>query len=409
VPRSANDRLTEQFVARADRSGMAAGSWWPPGRDERGMWMRGWWKLIFPAVFLVNLLQTVNALERYSSGFAVAAGYVVLVAFCVVYLAAIPFTWGGERKLFWWLYTVLLVLFAVEIPLAHEGASVMLIFVVILTVSSLGLRAVPVVGVYVVLATVGPSLVPGWDVGLDTNSAVTIPVVALAMFGFFGVVQANRALTAAREEVARLAAENERTRIARDLHDLLGHSLTTITMKAALAHRLADRDIERASQEMAEVEELSRVALAEVRAAVANYREASFAGELATGRELLRAAGIDANLPTAIDAVDPANQALFGWVVREGLTNVVRHARATSCAVSVGCDWIEIADDGRGAGSGSGADGNGLRGLRERVTAAGGTLVAGPAERGGWRLRVDAPVTTRTRVDDAAPSPAVRT
>ena len=127
-----------------------------------------------------------------------------------------------------------------------------------------------------------------------------------------------------------------------------------------------------------------------MRAAVANYRDVTLAGELATGRELLRAAGITADLPRAVDAVDPTHQELFGWVVREGLTNVVRHAHASSCSVRLSPSSVEIVDDGVGAsnGNGDGGSGNGLIGLRERVAAAGGVVDAGPLQPRGWRLRV---------------------
>jgi two-component system sensor histidine kinase DesK len=381
------DRHADPFALHTE-GGMPSGAWWPSSADGQKAWMKGWWKFIFPGVFLFYLLNTVCGIEQYSSGVAAVAGYAVLVAFIACYLQAMPLTWGGVHGRFWWFYGGMLVLFAAEVPFAHQHASVMLTYVVVLTVSSLAFRALPLVALYFALAVGGPALVPGWEVGFDTDEAVALPIVALAMFGFFGVVQANRALSAAREEVARLAAENERTRIARDLHDLLGHSLTTITVKAALAHRLVGRDVDRAAREMAEVEALSRQALAEVRAAVADYREVTLAGELATGRELLTASQIDARFPDA-DAVAAAgpHRQLFGWVVREGLTNVVRHARATSCTVALGPDWIEIADDGA-AGHGRGR-GNGLKGLGERVAVAGGTVAAGPAQGGGWRLRVD--------------------
>src|SRR6185503_7524545 len=134
-----------------------------------------------------------------------------------------------------------------------------------------------------------------------------ILIVSLAMFGFFAVVRSNRALAEARLEVARLATENERARIARDLHDLLGHSLTTITVKAALANRLTGTDPARAGAEIAEVESLTRQALADVRAAVSGYREVTLANELAAAREVLRSAGISAQLPGAVDAVRPAD------------------------------------------------------------------------------------------------------
>jgi two-component system sensor histidine kinase DesK len=211
--------------------------------------------------------------------------------------------------------------------------------------------------------------------------------VSLAMFGFFGVVRANVALTEARAAVARLAAENERNRIARDLHDLLGHSLTTITVKAGLAHRLVASEPERAAREMGEVEQLARRSLGEVRAAVANYREVTLANELATAAQLLRAAGVAGELPRTADVVAAEHHELFGWVVRESVTNVVRHARARSCRISLGADWIEIVDDGRPARAET--EGSGIAGLRERVEARGGTLLAGPTAVSGWRVRVD--------------------
>jgi two-component system sensor histidine kinase DesK len=122
-----------------------------------------------------------------------------------------------------------------------------------------------------------------------------------------------------------------------------------------------------------------------MRATVTNYRDVTLAAELAAGRELLRAAGIAADLPRAVEVLNPAVQELFGWVVREGLTNVVRHAHASSCAIRVSATSVEIVDDGIG---GSNPAGNGLSGLRERVTAAGGSVDAGPLDTGGWRLAV---------------------
>jgi two-component system sensor histidine kinase DesK len=204
------------------------------------------------------------------------------------------------------------------------------------------------------------------------------------------------ALTAARAEVARLAAENERSRIARDLHDLLGQSLTTITVKAGLARRLAERgETERAFNEISEVEQLSRRTLGDVRAAVSAHRDVTLAGELATAREVLRAAGIISELPGSVAETDPLLSDLFGWVVREGVTNAVRHSRAEHVRITLGRNFVEIFDDGRGGVPGAG---NGISGLRERTEAAGGTLtVTGGLT--GFRVRAE--------VLNPEPAPAV--
>jgi two-component system sensor histidine kinase DesK len=228
-----------------------------------------------------------------------------------------------------------------------------------------------------------------WHRGFDLSNGASVGLVSLAMWAFFGIIHTNHALDEARAEVATLAAEGERNRIARDLHDLLGHSLTTITVKAALAKRLADRDPAQAASEIGEVEELARQALADVRAAVSNYRVVTLTTELATAQEVLRATGIDAQVLSPTDVVDADLHELFGWVVREGTTNVVRHAQASHCTIDLGPRSIEIRDDGLGAIGG--AEGNGISGLRERVDAAGGRVEAGAVTSGGWRVSVSVP------------------
>jgi two-component system sensor histidine kinase DesK len=361
-------------------------------RDPAARWRR----IIFPGIWLIYLGQTAGGISKYSTRWALAAGFVALAAFCVCYLIALPFMWAGQRQRFWAVYAAALALVAIETAFAHQDAFVMLTFVAVLTVGALGARSVPLLALFIVVAVAVPPAVHSWHAGLDFTPLITITLVGLAMYGFFGLIRSNQELAKARSEVARLAAENERTRIARDLHDLLGHSLTTITVKAGLARRLAERHDERATAEIAEVEELSRRSLADVRAAVAGHRDVTLAGELATAREVLRAAGIVAELPGSVEVVDPSLSELFGWVLREGVTNVVRHARAAHCVVRVDRNWIEITDNGRGGLAGAG---NGLTGLRERVEAAGGTVQVGAAPYGGWRLRVDVPLGSATSRD----------
>jgi two-component system sensor histidine kinase DesK len=352
--------------------------------DAARMWGGGWRRYFFPGFWLVYLGQAVDGVSKHAHGAGAVAGYVIVVAFAGCYLVALQVSWDVPRQLFWPLYLACYALTAAELPFAHYDALVFLVYIAVLTVAAQGRWAFPVVTALTVLAGLLPGFGPDGDGAFHWNNALTVFLVSFAMFGFFKIIQANIALTEARAEVARLAAENERSRIARDLHDLLGHSLTTITVKAGLARRLAERgDGGRSLTEIAEVEQLSRRTLGDVRAAVAGHRDVTLAGELATAREVLRAAGIIAELPGSVDVVDPKLSELFGWVVREGVTNVVRHSHAEHCRITLGRNWIEIYDDGHGGAVGAG---NGLTGLRERAGAAGGTLTASGGLT-GFRLR----------------------
>jgi two-component system, NarL family, sensor histidine kinase DesK len=365
-------------------------------------WLSGWRRLILPALPLVYLVYLIASITQNSRGAAADAGYAIVAAFAVCWLILVAIA-PKAGPWFWVFYGVLVALFVAELPFGRAASFVLAVFVTIVTVIKLGTWSVPVVGVLTLAALFLPVAIGSWHVSLvgsfDDVTPIAIPIVAIVMLGLMQVVRSNQELARTRAQLARLAAENERSRIARDLHDLLGHSLTTITVKSGLARSIGATDPARALSEIAEVEALARRSLADVRAAVAGYREVTLSGELAAGRELLRAAGITADLPRATDVVDPAHHELFGWVVREGLTNVVRHAHATSCAVQLFTSRIEITDDGSGldseldlldSGSG-GASGHGLSGLRERVGAVGGVVEAGPMRPRGWRLAVCLP------------------
>ena len=354
---------------------------------------RGYRLLAARSIVIAYLFYVVQAIGQNSRGTSAVAGYAILAAFAVCWLV-IPLPTSllipaVPARLFWVLYAVMAGLFIAELPFAHALAFIMAVLITIPTVARFGIRSAPVVVALTAAALVVPVAISSWHVSLttawDDAAPVAIPVAALITIAVQRTLINSHELAEARADLARLAAEQERFRIARDLHDLLGHSLTTITVKASLAARLGPSEHDRAAREMAEVEQLTRQALDEVRAAVASYRELTLAGELATGRQLLRAAGITADFPRAVDDVNPEHQELFGWVVREGLTNIVRHSRATACAVRLSASAIEITDNGVG---GAAPAGNGLTGLRERVTAAGGSIDAGPARPSGWRLRV---------------------
>jgi two-component system sensor histidine kinase DesK len=177
------------------------------------------------------------------------------------------------------------------------------------------------------------------------------------------------------EREQRLARDLEQTRqresLAVDVHDLLGHSLTVVTLKAELAARLVDTDPAAAKAELTQIADISRTSLAEVRATVTRMRQPDLAGELAGARRALQTAGIAASLPERAPGAAGPNARLFSWVVREAVTNVVRHSGAAACTVGITGDSVRVHDDGHGF---DGVEGNGLRGLRSRVTDAGGTL-----------------------------------
>jgi two-component system, NarL family, sensor histidine kinase DesK len=226
-----------------------------------------------------------------------------------------------------------------------------------------------------------------------------LPVMCvLTAFGLRGtrhLVAVNNELAEAREELARNAVAEERLRFARDLHDLLGHSLSLIALKSELAGRLAEADPGRARTEMADVESVARRALAEVRDAVSGYRQVSCAQALAEARSALSGAGIAVRLPARVPTLPGPVDAALGWVVREATTNVLRHSGARAVTVTLSDDGAEavltVADDGRGPSDDT-EPGSGLAGLSERVGALGGGLTGGAGRDGGYELRAVLPL-----------------
>ena len=212
------------------------------------------------------------------------------------------------------------------------------------------------------------------DWGSQLVTAFGVMAASSAVYGLRAVLIRDRDLVRAHEENARLAVDNERSRFARDLHDILGHSLTVVTVKAELAQKLLDVDVERARAEVADLERLSRDALVDVRRAVEGYREITLPGELVRARVALRAAEIEADLPTTTDDIPSELRELFAWAIREGVTNVIRHSGARHCTVRLTATAAEISDDGPVAPSPNG-HGSGLAGLRERAAEAGATVV----------------------------------
>jgi len=204
----------------------------------------------------------------------------------------------------------------------------------------------------------------------------------------------DAALRLSQDEIRRLAVLAERERIGRDLHDLLGHTLSLVTLKSELARRLALADPPAAQREMEEVERVSRHALAEVRAAVTGMRRSDLAAELISARLMLEASGLAFEISTCEPlALAPEIEAPLALVLREAVTNIHRHARAKAAQVAISCDEgrlnMRISDNGRG---GLLAHGNGISGMRERVRALGGTLAIDSPARGGTTLEIVVPL-----------------
>ena len=363
---------------------------WPAFRPDDNGRVNPRWRWL-AAAWLIFLVTPLSACLDRTDGWATVAGVLLIVVFAAVYVSVLGARHRGNRALAMAIPWVLLGIALALLPFTGESGLTCFVFVAVsfLAVYPL-LPAIAMTVVLVALALVLPYRVHGWSRD-GAEQALSILLAAAVVLAMVQLLRSNRALVQAREELADLAVVEERERFARDLHDILGHSLTVITKKAELARRLTSVDPERAAAEIADVERLAREALQDVRATVTGIRVVSVASELASAREALQATGIRADLPYSVEDVPAQYRELFGWALREAVTNVVRHSGATSCRVVVHAYTLEVVDDGRGpSGTGSG---HGLVGLAERVRAAGGTLKTGPAPGGGFRLWIGVPVT----------------
>jgi two-component system sensor histidine kinase DesK len=354
----------------------------------------GW---IFAAVWLFYLSGTVGALWHDDNPWTRYPGFVGVVGFAGMYLFMVSLTrhirHGTPQPHFtrWATLGILamLVLFVLQIPGAGDHALSCLVYIAAFGMVGLPLpRGIVLAAGLCTLAELLVGLVPGWS---DDGYGLAVLLGSVATWGVRMAGERQNRLGAAQQEIADLAVQNERARIAGDLHDILGHSLTVVTVKAELAQRLLDIDIERARKELADLEALARDALSDVRATAMGMRGISLPGEIAAAREALAAANVEADLPGVADEVPSRNRELFAWTIREAVTNIVRHSRASHAQVKLGAASVEILDDGVGGGVVS-ADGQGLQGLRRRAEALGAHLTVGCRENEpGFRVRVEVP------------------
>ncbi len=301
---------------------------------------------------------------------------------------------------------LLLALAAVTFALAGGYGGEWLYFFPLLGLATGAVMRGPRVGVVVLALTVAAGLVAGLRDGWGAISVAYGTLISgMVTAAILALSETVRELRDTRQELARTAVEKERLRFSRDLHDLLGHTLSVIVVKSEAARRLGPRDMDAALAQISDIESVGRQALTEIREAVTGYRRGSFGAELDRARSALSAAGVEAVVRQSGPPPEPETAALLGWVVREAVTNAVRHSGATTCEITLttATERVEltIADDGIGAPVDTLAEteGTGLRGLSERLAAVGGTLEAGPAG-AGFRVRARLPV------QDESPAPA---
>ncbi len=372
-----------------------------PATTKKPNWGRFW--RLFPLVWLVYLYFPVSQILGSTQ-----PGIVKLLA--VLGVAVFVWLWTqlySQREArvryarhlgthqFWVLaaYGWCLVLFAGFTPLPDSPGFTFLVYAAAVAGFQRSFR----VALWGLIGAMFAMFVPGWLGAGPLGVFDVVQVLLLSSFAMYGnhagfrQGMAQQCLAEVQLEKEKLAADAERERIARDLHDLLGHTLSVIVLKSELASKLADKNPVRAIEEIREVERISREALSEVRAAVQGYRGSGLSAELARSKVALDAAGVRLVLERSALELPPATEAGISMVLREAVTNIVRHARAQNCTVVVEqrgeVYWLDVRDDGVG---GLGPEGSGLTGMRERVRALGGELRR--EGEGGTRLSAQFPV-----------------
>ena len=346
-------------------------------------WPLSFFFLLFAAPSLWQLITSGRPTWQIAAGLAEFAVYAALYVFA----SAKMWSLGLRSKLV--LTALLLALPTAMVVLLGLTSSWVFVFGLSLVSMILPTRLAFAVGVPV-LAVLAVLIAANLGFTVLYSDWVVLAAVFAATWFMGRLIRANYALATAQEEIARLAAAEERARLAEELREDLGRSLAEITAMAGSVCA----ELEQAGRPVArvrEVEDLAREAVTQVRATVSGYRTASLAAEVIGARAALEAAGIMADLPTAVDRVAPAYRETFAYALRDGVTAVLRRAGgATRCEVRLGESWLEVRDNG--TASGPAADGSGMdSGLVERVAGIGGRIDTGPSADGGFRLRVAVP------------------
>ncbi|EPH41274.1 sensor histidine kinase [Streptomyces aurantiacus] len=395
-------------------------------------------KLAWIGIWLVFMAAPVKDLaDGGRSAAATVLGSLGLAAFIACYLTLV-FRYTTKVLVWRWVYVTYGVLVALATALSTGMDAAWLglwVYVAVSAGAVLPMRQAlwVIPSVTALMLSIGVYAQGGGVADMVTGLGVTTFLVGFAMTGVRHLIRTTVELRQARATVAQLAANEERLRLARDLHDLLGHSLSLITLKSELAGRMLPAHPDRAAQQVADIEQVSRQALVDVREAVTGYRRLTLPGQLAGARTALTAAGIEADVPLEVPEGGQAGEsgpgasderrlaaeereAALAWALREAVTNVVRHSSARRCAVTLtrretlAGPVLELVVEDDGVGLAPGSDhGNGLTGLTERLEAVGGALdvMSGTGiGRGARRQGADRPGFRLVARVPAGPDPA---
>jgi two-component system, NarL family, sensor histidine kinase DesK len=392
-------------AAHQDRDGAATSEErFAPGNGGPLRW-------IFSSVWLVYLIQPIAALfspphGHHHSVLYVVGGLLITAAFCAIYA---PIVTDVEKYPRLSLYGLAAIMVLSGLACTVYGQDWLPLWIYVSAATGLVIGAGPwhkkmtllaVVGVCVLYTIFAAVTHFGWGNYL----ALLLPVslIGLVMMGFQLQVELMHQLTKARDTVAKLAASEERLRLARDMHDLTGQSLSMITLKSDLAAKRLSRTPESPerdaiARELRDIGQVSRQTLHDIREAVSGYRRPTLAIETITARTALEAAGIalddDPDLITRSGTFPPDAEAALAWCLQEAVTNVIRHSHARTCRIQLterdGECVLDITDDGRGYDPGAAVAGSGLRNMSERLSAVGGRLTLSRAQ--GFRLSAAVP------------------
>jgi two-component system, NarL family, sensor histidine kinase DesK len=386
--------MSEGRPHRAERNGAASGKRITDSKRRfiRGRWIVRWVALVYSAYFFFT--------PAYRHAFPVWAEFAVFYAvFVILYLRVAELT-GRRQTVAFGLFFLIVFLYY---PLNQPAYVIFVYPFAVLCLFLSRLRSLFLVLIVMMAAVVAETRYLGRPFATAESVLFYCVIFGLSNFAFAQQARTNSLLERANSEIERLSQEAERERIARDLHDLLGHTLTVITVKLDLARRLLSHDSDRARNEMVEAEQTARNALAEVREAVSGYRAVGLEAEIGRARRSLLSS--DVKLTTTFAPVNLSSSQVNALclALREAVTNIVRHADAAMCNVALfekdNLIHFTIEDDGTG---GQIREGNGLRGMRERLQGVGGTMMLTGSANGGTRLELTLPLASDSPAQPAS-------